>query len=540
MAKTVEAQKPYIIEVDPREILAQNAEDDANVREDLGDLEELAASVADEEVGMVEFPVITPREDGTWRLVAGFRRLTACVEAGLDTTYCVVRPEWTDKPMSVLLAMLKENTQRKALTVKEEADAYAQLMLFPDMTVEKIAKQMGRKADYVRGQLAVAKLEHDRAVELANQGRLTLEDAAELEQFADQPKIYKRIIKKIDEHTNTGRWGGAHIINTEKSKKQYKITAAQRIQELRQAGAVILPKKPKDFGHASREADVETLRDANGGTLDGNTLVFQPGFAALLDSNQGFPKVVVVCLNPEAHGYTRHAYYDRFVSDEVRAEREREEQAAQAHRAAFAAETEVRVKFLTETYSNVKKPAAKAMLARATRLAAADPGRLYAGKAELVAALAGIDPDTIDETTSAERVNRVILARYVAYREAQFIQAASWGRKHELAAAWPLLLTSDGYAMGETETAVQVALTGALAAEVEPRTNPEDASRPCQHCGAGIEEWCEEECELWSAEDDASAEHAGGNEPAEEPEAQPAEDDHDGTDPAATEPDSQE
>jgi ParB/RepB/Spo0J family partition protein len=507
VATTTKAQKPYILEADPKQILEWNAEEGANARTELGELDELGASIADEEVGLVQFPVLTPRADGTMRLVAGFRRTTAAVDQCLDSMFFVVRPEWADIPHAVLVAMIKENTQRKAFTVKEEADAWAQLMLFEGMTVERAAKQSGRKRDYIKGQLSLAKVSGDKAVAMANEGRLSPEIAAALNEFGDQPKIQERILRKVGEYTNTGRWGGEHIAEEERRKRDAKRTAAQRMQELRLAGATVLGKKPKNFGEGSREVDVKDLRDGEGSSLDGDKLVFQPGFAALLDSNGGYAKVRVVCLDPETHGYTRPRN-SRFVTDAESAQRARAEQAASERAEAIAAAQQVRRRFLAEVYGNTKSKLAKAALAGALRQSAHNPGRLsFYDQAEkdLVTQIAGIDPATMTPTTSADKVNRILIARYITAKEDALADALKSGRKNPDAVTWLDQLVADAeYPLSDIEREQRAKLLGEAVAVRPSRESPDDDTKPCARCGVEPGEECDEDCDLWDEADDTA------------------------------------
>lgn len=506
------SKRPAIEQYDPREILAQNADPDANVREELGDLEELAASIADSETGMIQFPVLVPRPDGTMLLVAGFRRSTAAVEGGLEEIDYIVRYDWEDlAPGAIRLAMLKENKHRKDLTVVEEAKSFAQLMMFEGMTVEKIAKSGGFKKDYVQGQLDIAKLEDAKAVKLANERRLTFEDAAAIEEFADQPKIQARIIRKIDEYTNTGRWGGAHIVAEERKKRDMKKEVALRLKELRDGGAVILQRKPKDFGYRSIECDVRKLTDAEGNALDGDKLVYEKGFAAFRDAGQGYPEVVVVCLDPEAHGYKRTSWNDQYKrtspaehAAQEQAERLRAERQA-AFTAALSAAAEVRHAFLAETYAAAKSKPAKAILARAMRVAATSPGSLgiHNGSTALLNRLAGFDVETVDETTSADKLSRVLVARYLVTRDALISEVTRGvgGRwlndsTKEAAIAWQDLLVADGYALSDAENELRDILLDQLKPPPAPRETAEDTSAPCRICGAEINEACETDCDL--------------------------------------------
>lgn len=83
----------------------------------------------------------------------------------------------------VLEAMLVENLQRNDVTPIEEAKAYGRLVEL-DTTVAAIAKKVGRSQAHVKGRLALLALP-DAVLEAVDAGKLTLETAAALREFAD-------------------------------------------------------------------------------------------------------------------------------------------------------------------------------------------------------------------------------------------------------------------------------------------------------------------------------------------------------------------
>jgi hypothetical protein len=210
-----------------------------------------------------------------------------------------------------------------------------------------------------------------------------------------------------------------------------------------------------------------------------------------------------VCLDPEKHGYARKGH-NSYVSPQAQAEQARRDAEQAARIEALKAAEEVRHNFLAKTYGNTKSKAAKAMLTLALRQAAHDPSRLSIGHSAgpLVTRIAGTDPDTIDTTTSVERVNRVLIARYVLSREADLMIAMRWGDRAETALKWQDLLVSDGYELSDAENALRDKLLDRLKPGPEPRTTTSDLNKPCNECGAEVDEECEEECELFHAEPD--------------------------------------
>jgi ParB family chromosome partitioning protein len=103
-----------LIWLDPR-ILAAHP---ANIRTDLGDLSDLAASIAS--VGILQPIVIVGDEDG-YRIIAGHRRTAAAIQADQQQVPCLLRADLTEV-RDQLVGMLVENTRRADLTPVELAE----------------------------------------------------------------------------------------------------------------------------------------------------------------------------------------------------------------------------------------------------------------------------------------------------------------------------------------------------------------------------------------------------------------------------------
>jgi ParB family chromosome partitioning protein len=128
--------------------------DPDNPREDLGDLTELAASLA--EVGMVQ-PIVARRAGGRWVIVAGHRRHAAAIKAGLATVPVICRTEM--RPDEVLAAMLAENSHRRDLDPIEEARGLARLAAQAGgCTHGELARRIGRHQTHVSARLALLAL----------------------------------------------------------------------------------------------------------------------------------------------------------------------------------------------------------------------------------------------------------------------------------------------------------------------------------------------------------------------------------------------
>jgi len=109
-----------------------------NVRTDLGDLRELADSIAIEGVLV---PVMAERRGQTLRLLHGHRRVAAARLAGLRRVPCIVVAEHDDD--EVISVMLAENLQRAGLSREEKRTAVRTLRDEFGHTVEGIAARLG-------------------------------------------------------------------------------------------------------------------------------------------------------------------------------------------------------------------------------------------------------------------------------------------------------------------------------------------------------------------------------------------------------------
>jgi ParB family chromosome partitioning protein len=160
-----------------------------NPRKDVGDIEELAASI--KEQGVIE-PIILDHNN---HLIAGHRRLTAAIRAGLKTIPAIVREAGKDDATVGLV----ENNQRKDLTPIEEANAYKTYIdkNKPKVTVADLAKKLGRREGYVARRLSLLELTGD-AQKALQEGKIQLGHALLLTRMDRklQGKLVEEISKK--------------------------------------------------------------------------------------------------------------------------------------------------------------------------------------------------------------------------------------------------------------------------------------------------------------------------------------------------------
>jgi ParB family chromosome partitioning protein len=127
-----------------------------NVRADVGDLEELAASIA--HTGVLQPIRVTPLGDGTYKLIFGQRRLAASKLAGLTEIPAMV--SLVDVGRAHTFTQLVENLQRRDLGPIEEAKAFQQLLAGDkELTQTELARRIGRSAPYVSNALRILELD---------------------------------------------------------------------------------------------------------------------------------------------------------------------------------------------------------------------------------------------------------------------------------------------------------------------------------------------------------------------------------------------
>lgn len=266
----------------------------ANPRRDVGDVTELAASIAEQ--GILEPLIVAPTGDGPitsqlYTLIAGHRRLAAAKVAKSKTVLCLIRSDLTD-PKAQLEAMLVENLQRTDLTPVEEAEAYQQLLEFPGYTQTRIAKTTGRAIATVRARLKLATLPKP-ALTKVHAGQISLGEAEALVEFADDKNAYARLERAAGDTATFGRHL-QELRNTAKANR-----AKERAEKkLADAGVRVIP-PPSMYDWNARQAlkdlwnkgDVEAHRDC-------------PGFAAYVRTTawNGTAQVTYVCDQPQLHG----------------------------------------------------------------------------------------------------------------------------------------------------------------------------------------------------------------------------------------------
>jgi len=130
----------------------------ANVRKNVGDVSELAASMKVH--GVLQPLIAEARHDGRYLVIAGHRRLAAARRAGLDTVPVDVRPG-AGSATRVTVLMLVENCQREDLTAVEKAEALGRLRDEHRWTVAQISANTGLGQSTVSRYLTLLELDDE-------------------------------------------------------------------------------------------------------------------------------------------------------------------------------------------------------------------------------------------------------------------------------------------------------------------------------------------------------------------------------------------
>lgn len=159
-----------------------------NPRKELGDLDELVASI--KENGIYQNLTVVPHgmtamdDDGNivqgYRVIIGHRRMAAAKEAGLYEAPCfVVNMDYQTQ----LETMLLENMQRSDLTVYEQAQGFQQLLDFGS-SIEEISQKTGFSQSTVRRRVKMTELDQVKLKNVSSR-QINLMDFDELAKIED-------------------------------------------------------------------------------------------------------------------------------------------------------------------------------------------------------------------------------------------------------------------------------------------------------------------------------------------------------------------
>lgn len=187
-----------------------------NPRKDLGDLEELKASIR--EHGIMQNLTVVPMNDDLedFKILIGHRRFAAS-EGILFELPCVIAEGLSDREQVGI--MLCENMQRSDLTFIEQAHGF-QMMLDLGETVETISDKTGFSESTVKHRLEIAKLKQKSIDAAMENFQPTISDYIELEKVKDL-KERNEILKEAESSSDL-RYSVEAYVNEQARKKNAK------------------------------------------------------------------------------------------------------------------------------------------------------------------------------------------------------------------------------------------------------------------------------------------------------------------------------
>jgi ParB/RepB/Spo0J family partition protein len=115
-------------------------------------INDLAQSIS--EIGLMQ-PILLAIDSDRFELVFGHRRFLACKKLELSTIRSIVR-EMTAEEIGI--ARATENINRADLTPIEEANTYAHLISVHGLSIEGVARKMGRTAGTIKRRMDLLKM----------------------------------------------------------------------------------------------------------------------------------------------------------------------------------------------------------------------------------------------------------------------------------------------------------------------------------------------------------------------------------------------
>ena len=115
-------------------------------------IEDLAQSIS--EIGLLQ-PILIAVDGDRYELVFGHRRFLACKKLELKSIRSIVRHMTAEE---IGIARATENINRADLTPIEEANTYRNLITIYGLTVDQVAKKMGRSGGTVKRRMDLLKM----------------------------------------------------------------------------------------------------------------------------------------------------------------------------------------------------------------------------------------------------------------------------------------------------------------------------------------------------------------------------------------------
>lgn len=215
-----ESRTAEVRQLDPRQIRTNRAQPRTHFDEQA--LRELASSIQHD--GVLQPLIVRPDESGGFELVAGERRLRACLQLGLREVPAVIQSIDSDR---LLRLALIENIQREDLNPIEVALAYRELQKTHEWTQEQLAERLGKKRSSIANTLRFLDLEQPIREALAG-GRISSGHAKlllSLDEGEERIGVFTRAIdgawtvRRLDEEIRRARGELPDLSETSPEKK---------------------------------------------------------------------------------------------------------------------------------------------------------------------------------------------------------------------------------------------------------------------------------------------------------------------------------
>ena len=446
--------------VDPSTVL----DNPDNARRPERDREGLAPSIA--ALGILTPPLVRTTDTGDLVLIAGERRKYSAIAAGLATIPVYVRNDLS--PVHQVAGMLVENIGRDDLTPVEEAVAIQQLAGFDGVTQKDITAMTGIKATKVRQALIVAR--SDVATEVAGRYDLTLDQAAVVAEFGDDPEAVKLLTAAAVKQPE--QW--PHVVSRLRQEREDRQRYHAAVAEVTATGCPVIE---LEAGYWLPEGarwldELPAVKDKPVTEAKHRSC---PGHAAAVtesDDDDSY-EVAYLCLDPVAHG---HVTLDRgdvetpgqATSPETAGgwteEQKAERRQVVANNKAWDSAEVVRRSFVAELLHRRSTP--KGTLRFVTEVLLLDPSVATAGDDRDLDRVLGHDEPTpgdwwsrpaatalLEQPTPDSRLSMLLLAQVASGIEATTGRSA-WRTPSDRLARYFRFLESVGYGVSEVERLV--------------------------------------------------------------------------------------
>jgi ParB family chromosome partitioning protein len=357
-----------------------------------------------------------------------------------------------------------ENTHRAGLTPSDEVGVARQLTAF-GLTPNQIARRTRTKKARVEQAVAIA--ESELAAKATGRYDLTLDQAAVVAEFDDQPEVVKTLVAAA----RAGQFD--HVAQRARDDRAELAVYDQAVQELSEQQVPVVGRPEWDD---PKVKDLVHLRDGDGNQISAETHAACPGRAAYIDVGRDWDteeleaEISEVCVDYKAHGHT--SGFDTYrstssgkkpaaeMSDDERERAREQRRLVIAHNKAWASASDVRRAWIRDfvtrkTPPKGTAPFVAAMLARDPELLVSLGGNHLA--AELLGEHAGTygRSDALDrliEQADDKRAQVLTLALVLAACEAHVLKDTWRGDGcHSWHGRYLRFLADHGYTLSEVE-----------------------------------------------------------------------------------------